>query len=188
MTPFLARGYLTTSLKKVSPYTIVRPWAIPSVKQHFQNLTPTLTEKQTLTLLRNFDNTQKDYSEHQGELERKVIEIVDAAMTQQLANWQLKPPVPSQSFKSIGKQLTKFHEAIKDILPSTKIMNLFKTIHTTFLTRVRDKLEDCVLTPDNGPTHGLVVSELIFYRENLKYLSVLPDELLGNDALDVVWV
>ena len=84
--------------------------------------------------------------------------------------------------------MTKFHEAIQDILPSTKIINLFKTIHTTFLTRVRDKLEDCGLTPDNGPTHGLVVSELIFYRENLKYLSVLPDDLLGNDALDVVWV
>ena len=160
---------------------------IPNIKQNLQDLCPNLTEKQAITLSRNFDNTTKDYDEHVGELEKKMVQIVDAALNQQLANWELKPPVPSACFKSIGKQLTKFHEAIHDILPPTKITFLFKTIHNTFLSRVRDKLHAGGLIADNSPTHGLVLSELIFYRENLKYLRVLPEELLGNDALSVVW-
>jgi len=161
---------------------------LPAVKQYLQNLNPNLTEKQMITLLRQFDSAGKDYNEHQGELERKIIEIVDTALSQQLVNWTLKPPVPSQSFQSIGKQLTKFHEAIKDILPPAKTSSLYKTIHSTFLTRVRDKVADAGLTADSSPTHGLVMSELIFYRENLKYLSVLPEEMLHDDALGVVWV
>jgi len=161
---------------------------IPSIKQHLQNLCPTLTEKQTITLSRNFDNTTKDFNEHLGELEKKIVQIVDAALHQQLANWEHKPPVPSPSFKAIGKQLTKFHEAIQDVLPLSMVTSLFKAIHTTFLNRVRDKLYGGGLKADNSPTHGLVVSELIFYRENLKYLNVLPDEMLGNEALAVVWL
>ena len=160
---------------------------IPCIKEYLQSLFPAMTDKQSVTISRNFDNAAKDYSEHLVELEKKIVQIVDAAINQQLANWELRPPVPSTSFKSIGKQLTKFHEAIQDILPPMRTSNLFKTIHSTFLNRVRDKLAAGGLTADNSPTHGLVVSELIFYRENLKYLSVLPEELLGNDALAVVW-
>eukprot|EP00092_Neocalanus_flemingeri_P002039 GFUD01002176.1.p1 GENE.GFUD01002176.1~~GFUD01002176.1.p1 ORF type:complete len:961 (-),score=279.08 GFUD01002176.1:193-3075(-) len=160
---------------------------IPNVKHYLESLCPTLTEKQAITLSRNFDSTAKDYNEHLGELERKIVLIVDAALNQQLANWERKPPVPSASFKAIGKQLTKFHEAIQDILPPSKISSLFKTIHTQFLHRVRDRLRDGGLTADNSPTHGLVVSELVFYRENLKYISVLPEEQLSDTALAVVW-
>jgi len=160
---------------------------IPNIKQHLQNLCPTLTEKQTITLSRNFDNTAKDYNEHLAELEKKIVQIVDAALNQQLANWECKPPVPSNSFKAIGKQLTKFHEGIEDILPLRQISNLFKTIHNQFLHRVRDRVQSAGLTADNSPTHGLVVSELIFYRENLKYLRVLPEEQLSDIALAKVW-
>ena len=73
-------------------------------------LSGNLTEKQSTTLARNFDNASKDYQEHLAELDKKIIQVVDAALNQQLANWERKPPVPSESFKSIGKQLTKFHE------------------------------------------------------------------------------
>ena len=117
-----------------------------------------------------------------------MIQIVDDALIQQLDSWQLQPPVPSTSFQSIGKQLTKFYEAINDILPPTKISNLFKTIHLTFLSRVSDKLVAEEVITDTSPTRGLVMSELIFYRENLKYLDVVPEEMLSNDALAVVWV
>ena len=139
-------------------------------------------------MFKHFDNANKDYSEHQGEIERKMIQIVDDALVQQLDSWQLQPPVPSPSFQSIGKQLTKFYEAINDILPPTKISNLFKTIHLTFLSRVSDKLVAEEVTADTSPTRGLVMPELIFYRENLKYLDVMPEEMLVDDALAVVWV
>jgi len=161
---------------------------LPVVRQHLLNPSKDLTEKQRVNLAKHFDSADKDYREHQGEIERKIIQIVDDALTQQLDNWQLQPPVPSPSFQSIGKQLTKFYEAIHDILPPTKISNIFKTIHLTFLSRVSDKLEAGEGIADTSPTRGLVMSELIFYRENLKYLDVVPEEMLSNDALAVVWV
>ena len=48
-----------------------------------------------------------------GELERKIVLVVDASLQQQLQSWQRKPPVPSASFKAIGKQLAKLLEAIQ---------------------------------------------------------------------------
>ena len=42
---------------------------------------------------------------------------------------------------------------------------LFRTIHQQFLRRVADRLREGRVKPDNSPAHGLVVSELIFYRE-----------------------
>ena len=36
------------------------------------------------TLPRNLDNAARDYSDHLGEIERKIIQIVDAALQQQL--------------------------------------------------------------------------------------------------------
>jgi hypothetical protein len=46
-------------------------------------------------------------------LERKIVQVVDASLQQQLQSWQRKPPVPSPSFKAIGKQLAKLLEAIQ---------------------------------------------------------------------------
>ena len=160
---------------------------IPGVKQHLMQLATSATEKQSTSLARNFDNAAKDYQEHLAELDKKIVQVVDAALNQQLANWERRPPVPSDSFKAIGKQLTKFHEAVHDILAPEKVAALFLTIHNTFLQRVRARLAEVGLRPDNSPSHGLVMSELIFYRENLKYINVLPEETLRDSALNVIW-
>ena len=104
-----------------------------------------------------------------------------------LHSWERRPPVPSPSFKAIGKQLSKLLEAVQDVLPTPRVALLFTSIHNQFLSRweleitfnnqsanprVGDKLKQAGLVPDNSPTHGLVLSELIFYRENLRFLSV----------------
>ena len=158
---------------------------IPGVKQHLMKLATSANEKQSS--FRNFDNANKDFQEHLAELDKKIVQVVDAALNQQLANWERRPPVPSDSFKAIGKQLTKFHEAVHDILAPEKVAALFLTIHNTFLQRVRARLAEVGLRPDNSPSHGLVMSELIFYRENLKYIHVLPEETLRDSALNVIW-
>ena len=160
---------------------------IPTVKTHLIQLASSVSEKQSSSLVRNFDNASKDYQEHLAELDKKITQVVDAALNQQLGNWERKPPVPSESFKAIGKQLAKFHEAVQDILPAEKVSKLFLTIHTQFLQRVRTKLLEVGLKPDNSPSHGLVMSELIFYRENLKYINVLPEDTLKDAALSVIW-
>ena len=143
--------------------------------------------RRNTSLARNFDNAAKEYQEHLTELDKKITQVVDAALNYQLANWAMKPPLPSDSFKAIGKQLTKFHEAVQDILPPEKVTNLFLTIHNQFLQRIRVRLAEVGLRPDNSPTHGLVMSELIFYRENLKYINVLPEDTLTDSALAVIW-
>jgi len=159
---------------------------MPSLRQRLEHL-PTLTDKQALTLARNFDSAAKDYSDHLGELERKIVLVVDASLQQQLQSWLRKPPVPSPSFKAIGKQLAKLLEAIQDILPAGQVSALFRIIHQQFLKRVAERLRQGKVKPDNSPAHGLVVSELIFYRENLKYMNVLSPEDLSDRMLHTVW-
>lgn len=160
---------------------------IQCVRAHFLAVCPSLTEKQMNALTRNFDHAARDFQDHLSELKRKIVEVVDAALQQQLSTWQRKPPVPSASFKSIGKQLTKLLESIQDVMPSDQVNQLFKTIHLQFLSRVSDRLRAAGLKADNSPTHGLVVSELIFYRENLKYMNVLEPKDLEDSSLQRVW-
>jgi len=174
---------LAVTLRSLAVLSHIIPRLRSNIMDQFHNL----TEKQTITIGRNFDHAAKDYADHLGELERKIIQIVDAALQQQLNGWERRPPVPSSSFKAIGKQLTKLHEAIQDILPPSHVCTLFRSIHNQFLRRVADKLKQSKLRPDNSPTHGLVVSELIFYRENLKYMNVLDPQDLIDSNLQTVW-
>ena len=130
------------------------------------------------------------------------LQVMDAALNQQLSGWTRKPPVPSESFRGIGKQLSKFHEAVQDVLPAGKVKlhsdhsklkytaqvrELFLVIHSQFLGRVRARLKEAGLTRDGSPAHGLVSSELHFYKENLRYLAVLPEERLAAEHLETVW-
>ena len=85
---------------------------IPSLRARLLD-SPGLSDKQEVTLARNLDSAAKDYSDHLGEVERKIVQIVDAALSQQLGSWERRPPVPSASFKAIGKQLTKLLEAVQ---------------------------------------------------------------------------
>ena len=73
---------------------------------------------------RNFEQAEKDYSDHLGELERKIVQIVDAALQQQLIGWERKPPVPSNTFKAIGKQLLKLNEAIQVYIYNITVLTL----------------------------------------------------------------
>jgi len=160
---------------------------IPAVKRHLLTVCPGNTEKQETTVGRNFDSASKDYGDHLSELDRKIVQIADSSLNQQLSSWDRKPPVPSNSFKNINKQLNKLLEAIQDILPASEVTKLFKTMHLQFLNRVGEKLKEAKLVADNSPTHGLILSELIFYRENLKYMNILPPDELSDSSLQMIW-
>lgn len=73
----------------------------------------------------------------------------------QLAKWEVKAPVPSSCFRSISKQLTKFHEAVSDLLPSEFLQNLFTRIHADFKAKLRNHLVQLHINNDGGPQHGL---------------------------------
>ena len=53
--------------------------------------------------------------------------------------------------------------------------------------RAKLRLKEARLTRDGSPAHDLVSSELHFYKENLRYLAVLPEERLAAEHLDTVW-
>ena len=78
---------------------------IPGVKQHLMQLATSATEKQSTSLARNFDNAAKDYQEHLAELDKKIVQVVDAALNQQLANWTTAPrtDLSCQSLSSTEK-------------------------------------------------------------------------------------
>ena len=90
---------------------------IQGVREHFlagvAQVKNEKNEKQAGPLCRNFDHASRDFRDHLGELERKIVQIVDAALQQQLNTWERRPPVPSNTFKNIGKQLTKLLEGVQ---------------------------------------------------------------------------
>jgi len=57
---------------------------VPDIRSHLLS-GPLISDRQETTLARNLDNAARDYSDHLGEIERKIIQIVDAALQQQLA-------------------------------------------------------------------------------------------------------
>ena len=154
---------------------------------------------------RNLDSAARDYSDHLGELERKIIQIVDAALQHQLARYSstfniayitiFSPFVPQQLGEETSSAKPQFQGDRKTVVKvvgscsrcsphsqgcsplhlhpqsvSEQVL-YFKNqclLLTLFNPRVGDKLKQARLVPDNSPTHGLVLSELIFYRENLR--------------------
>ena len=74
---------------------------IQGVREHFlagvAQVKNEKNEKQAGALCRNFDHASRDFRDHLGELERKIVQIVDAALQQQLNTWERRPPVPIRS-------------------------------------------------------------------------------------------
>ncbi|XP_023236700.1 vacuolar protein sorting-associated protein 54-like [Centruroides sculpturatus] len=153
---------------------------IPYMKAHFQDI---LTTKQQF-MCKHFDEILKDYNNHINELSNKLVTIIGSMFENQLAKWEVKAPVPSSCFRSISKQLTKFHEAVSDLLPLEFLQDLFTQIHADFKTKLRTHLAQLHVNNDGGPQHGLVTQELTFYMESLKLLNVMQH---GNINMDDLW-
>lgn len=49
------------------------------------------------------DTVERDIRSHIREIEGKILTIVDNLLGGQIANWTVKPPVPSQSFRNISR-------------------------------------------------------------------------------------
>ncbi|XP_055545637.1 vacuolar protein sorting-associated protein 54 [Wyeomyia smithii] len=165
-------------------------WILPHVRRHFQALEPngTSSGSGTATFISGYDSVERDFVSHIKELENKVLAIVCDAVSGQLANWDARPPVPSQPFRNISRQFVKLHEAIAPILPDKQIATIYRVVHKNFKDKLREQLLRNNITNNGGPQHGTVVSELTFYMETLRTLKVLPEEELGEETLDDIWL
>lgn len=155
-------------------------WLINNVRAHFNAL--------TTDPISSFDIVEKDIGHHIQQLETKVLTIMHTLLSDQLAEWDAKPPVPSKQFRNISRHLTKLHEAVSCVLPIEQVSDIYETIHKNFKTRLRDQLIRMNIQNNGGPQHGVVTTETIFYLETMKNLKVMAEKYLNDKAMDDIWV
>ena len=161
-------------------------WLLPHIKKHFQAIEQNGT---TGPALAGFDSVEKDYASHIKEIEGKILTIVEGVVNSQLNAWNGRPPVPSQSFRSISRHFVKLHEAIAPILPEQQVQTIYRTVHKTFKDKLRELVIKNNIVNNGGPQHGVVISELTFYMETLRTLHALPEaELKKDESLDDIWM
>ena len=82
-----------------------------------------------------------------------------------LSSWEIKPPVPSQSFRSICKQMAKLHEAVAGIWPSADVQRFYHFVNEAFKRRLRIHIERLGVHNDGGPQHGYVIASHVFVNK-----------------------
>ncbi|XP_029643248.2 vacuolar protein sorting-associated protein 54, partial [Octopus sinensis] len=152
---------------------------VPFVKNHFKTR---LYDKKHM--LKHLDQITKDYTDHIDEISNKLVAIMDVSTESYILKWDAKPPMPSQHFRNICKQMTKFYEVTIDVLPEHQVKSIFQRIHNNFVTLLRQQLLVLNVTNDGGPQNGLVNADINFYENSMKQLKGITDII--ND-LQTVW-
>lgn len=152
---------------------------IPYVKDHFK---PKLYNKKHM--LKHLDQITKDYLDHIEEISNKLVAIMEGLTESYVIKWDAKAPMPSSCFRSVCKQMTKFHEVIIDVLPQHQVKVIFQRIHKSFVNFLRQQLLTLNVTNDGGPQNGLVNADIVFYENNMKALKGVEDVIEG---MQTVW-
>lgn len=153
---------------------------IPVFKAHFEQRLP----PKQYVLLSQFDQILKDYNNHRQELFSKIVNLMEELFKNIFSKWEVKAPMPSQTMRSAVKQITKLHESLSSVLPETHVESIFRDVKRAFKTSLAHKLDRLGVSNDGGPQHGLVTSDLAFFKESLKNLMGLGD--IGK-SLDDLW-
>ncbi|KAK3094215.1 hypothetical protein FSP39_025511 [Pinctada imbricata] len=144
---------------------------MPKVRTHFEDR---LIAKNK-TMLKHFDQVQKDYSDHINEISNKLVTVMEGVVSSQLVKWEVKAPMPSACFRAICKQLAKMHEALVDILPLDQVKDIFSRINQSFKVFIREQCIKLDVSRNGGPQHGLVMSDLAFHSGTFKTLRGLEN-------------
>lgn len=159
-------------------------WLMPQVKNHFNSL----DMNGNAGSLAGWLTVEKDFVSHIKEIENKMLMIVSQLVSQQLSNWDARPPIPSQSFRNISRHFVKLHEAIAQVLPAEQIHGVFRTVHKNFKDKLREQLLRNNIVNNGTPQHGTVISELTFYLETLRTLKSMPPAELSDETMDDIWI
>jgi vacuolar protein sorting-associated protein 54 len=163
---------------------LVSLWLMPHIKNHFGKI----DQNGSTGSLMGWNTIEKDFISHIKEVESKMLMIVGQLVNSQLANWQARPPIPSQSFRNISRHFVKLHEAINQVLPAEQIHGVFRTVHKNFKDKLREQLLVNNIVNNGTPQHGTVISELTFYLETLRTLKAMPACELGDETMDDIWI
>lgn len=153
---------------------------IPVFKAHFEERLP----PKQYVLLSQFDQILKDYNNHRQELFSKIVNLMEELFKNIFSKWEVKAPMPSQAMRGAVKQITKLHESVSLVLPEAQVEAIFRDIKRAFKESLAHKLDKLGVTNDGGPQHGLVTSDLAFFKESLKNLNGMRDV---NRSLEDLW-
>ncbi|XP_022787405.1 vacuolar protein sorting-associated protein 54-like isoform X2 [Stylophora pistillata] len=153
---------------------------IPVFKAHFEERLP----PKQYVLLSQFDQILKDYNNHRQELFSKIVNLMEELFKSIFSKWEVKAPMPSQAMRGAVKQITKLHESVSLVLPGAQVEAIFRDIKRAFKESLAHKLDKLGVTNDGGPQHGLVTSDLAFFKESLKNLNGMGEI---NRSLDDLW-
>lgn len=160
-------------------------WMLPRLQAHFDGIVAGVDGN--TGSLSGLHNVQTDIVDHIQQLETKILAIMNTLLTDQLKDWDAKPPVPSKAFRNISKHLTKLHEAVSSVLPEKQVNYIYQTVHTNFKKRLRDQIVRMNIQNNGGTQHGVVTSELTFYLETMKNLRVLAEKHSLDNTMDDIW-
>lgn len=151
---------------------------VPYIKDHFK---PKLYDKKHT--LKNLDQISKDYMDHIDEISNKLVAIMEGLTESYVIKWDAKAPMPSSCFRSVCKQMTKFHEVIIDVLPQHQVKVIFQRIHKSFVNLLRHQLLTLNVINDGGPQTGMVNADIVFYENNIKSLKGVEDVIEGMQSV-----
>lgn len=153
---------------------------IPVFKSHFEQRLP----PKQYVLLSQFDQILKDYNNHRQELFSKIVNLMEDLFKSIFSKWEVKAPMPSQAMRGAVKQITKLHESLSSVLPEVQVESIFRDVKRAFKASLAHKLDKLGVSNDGGPQHGLVTSDLAFFKESLKNLNGMGDI---SKSLDDLW-
>ncbi|XP_023287854.1 vacuolar protein sorting-associated protein 54 [Orussus abietinus] len=168
-------------------------WLMPYVRAHFQELSNKSAGRGVIGVcgpsggVALLDNVERDIRAHIKEIEDKILTVVGNLLSGQLSEWNARPPVPSQYFRTISRHLSKLHEAVSGILPPSQVQSLYRTVNASFKEKLREQLMKLNIVNDGGPQYCMVATELTFYLEALRSLKILPTEELKDDWMNDIW-
>uniref|UniRef100_F6R1A2 Vacuolar protein sorting-associated protein 54 n=2 Tax=Ciona intestinalis TaxID=7719 RepID=F6R1A2_CIOIN len=164
-------------------------YCLPSIRTHFESQLMKVhhvndDHMKHKAVLRHFDHVTRIYQEHIMEIENKLLAIVENVVTRNIKKWEVKAPVPSSTMRNICKQICKFHETIRVLLPEKQTKGILIRLNKEFKRQIHDSLTQWNIRNDGGPQHGLVAADLKYYELSIKGLPGIENvELL----LQTVW-
>jgi len=161
--------HLGISSQSLSVVSELLPWVRDIFTSH-------LPKSQHL-LLDQITCLETDIQDHINQIFSKLINIMGGVYKAQLAQWQPKPPTPSQTITSCTRQTTKLHEALLPILQQSEIQTVFRGVFCLFRKYFEEQLtrHGLMNSGSNPQRHGIVGAELAHFIDSVSFLEFVGD-------------
>ncbi|KAL3083094.1 hypothetical protein niasHS_010896 [Heterodera schachtii] len=141
---------------------------IPTLRQTFLNQLPSDRH----TLLRYFDQTLRDFEDHEGEIKGKMLGLMDRELIGALEEWKLEGKVPTAAFQQIVMQIGKFYSSYSAVMPAELTTEILLKIHENFKLYLKQHLNSRGISPHDSIAYGMAGQDFAYYIENVR---ALPD-------------